>query len=218
MLTDKLRDRHAELRRGEAEQRLTRRSRSGANTRPARSLIVLLAECLPVFGVTFVSAVTNSSWLMSMFSSSPAIMQQPGIRPRPLRIAARLDRRRVVSIDHDPRVDLSTGRSDRCSRYGLSAACALPATAAPSSAKPTISAPPPFTNDLARELLLVKKPGHHAPPFAITAAAFWIAVRILGYVPQRHRCPFIAVRIWSSDGFFVVARRSAAWIIIPFWQ
>jgi hypothetical protein len=29
----------------------------------------------------------------------------------------------------------------------------------------------------------------------MTAAAFWIAVRILGYVPQRHRCPFIAVRI-----------------------
>jgi isoquinoline 1-oxidoreductase alpha subunit len=28
-----------------------------------------------------------------------------------------------------------------------------------------------------------------------TAAAFWIAVRILGYVPQRQRCPFIAVRI-----------------------
>ena len=71
---------------------------------------------------------------------------------------------------------------------------------------------------LARELLLVQEARHHAPPFAITAAAFWIAVRILGYVPQRQRCPFIAVRIWSSDGFFVVARRSAAWIIIPFWQ
>ena len=71
---------------------------------------------------------------------------------------------------------------------------------------------------LAGERLLGEEARHHAPPFAITAAAFWIAVRILGYVPQRQRCPFIAVRIWSSDGFFVVASRSAAWIIIPFWQ
>ena len=39
-----------------------------------------------------------------------------------------------------------------------------------------------------------------------------------GYVPQRHRWPFIAVRIWASVGFFVVASRSAAWIIMPFWQ
>ena len=38
-----------------------------------------------------------------------------------------------------------------------------------------------------RELVLAQQPGHHAPPFAITAAAFWIAVRILGYVPQRQR-------------------------------
>ena len=58
----------------------------------------------------------------------------------------------------------------------------------------------------------------YAPAFAITAAAFWIAVRIRGYVPQRHRCPFIAVRICASVGRFVVASRSAAWIIIPFWQ
>src|SRR5581483_7463357 len=41
---------------------------------------------------------------------------------------------------------------------------------------------------LARELLLVQEAGHpYAPPFAITAAAFWIAVRIRGQVPQRHR-------------------------------
>ena len=45
------------------------------------------------------------------------------------------------------------------------------------------------------QLLRIRRRGHHAPAFAITAAAFWIAVRIRGYVPQRHRCPFIAVRI-----------------------
>ena len=71
---------------------------------------------------------------------------------------------------------------------------------------------------LARELL-VEHLGHgYFPPFAITAAAFWIAVRIRGYVPQRQRWPFIAVRICASVGRFVVASRSAAWIIIPFWQ
>ena len=71
---------------------------------------------------------------------------------------------------------------------------------------------------LARELL-VQDLGHgYFPPFAITAAAFWIAVRIRGYVPQRHRWPFIAVRICASVGRLVVASRSAAWIIIPFWQ
>src|SRR4029079_8106394 len=71
---------------------------------------------------------------------------------------------------------------------------------------------------LARELLLQQVGHGYFPPFAITAAAFWIAVRIRGYVPQRHRWPFIAVRICASVGRLVVARRSAAWIIIPFWQ
>src|SRR5206468_24353 len=36
----------------------------------------------------------------------------------------------------------------------------------------------------AAELLLVQEAGHHLPPFAITAAACLIAVRIRGYVPQ----------------------------------
>src|SRR5205085_3229372 len=72
---------------------------------------------------------------------------------------------------------------------------------------------------LARKVPLVEKTRHrYFPPFAITAAACLIAVRIRGYVPQRQRWPFIAVRIWSSVGFFVVESRSAAWIIIPFWQ
>ena len=59
--------------------------------------------------------------------------------------------------------------------FGSFAACA-----APPSAKPTISAPPPLTNDL-RENSLLEDLGHgYFPPFAITAAAFWIAVRIRG--------------------------------------
>ena len=61
---------------------------------------------------------------------------------------------------------------------GLSAACALPASA-PSELKPTISAPPPFRN-VRRESSLLEDLRHDLPPFAITAAAFWIAVRIRG--------------------------------------
>ena len=101
---------------------------------------------------------------------------------------------------------------------GLSAALALPASRAPATREADDQRAAALDERLARELLLVRAALSSCTAFAITAAAFWIAVRILGYVPQRHRCPFIAVRIWSSDGFFVVARRSAAWIIIPFWQ
>src|SRR6478672_5835711 len=99
------------------------------------------------------------------------------------------------------------------------AAEALPAAApAPTRLKPTIIAPPPLRNDLRENSLLSISVIGYFPPFAITAAAFWMAVRIRGYVPQRHRWPFIAVRICASVGRLVVARRSAAWIIIPFWQ
>src|SRR6186997_2060732 len=49
---------------------------------------------------------------------------------------------------------------------------------------------------LTAELLLMHEARHgYLPPFAITAAACLIAVRIRGYVPQRQRWPFIAVRI-----------------------
>ena len=79
-----------------------------------------------MFGVTFVSAMTNSSWLMSMSSSSPAIISSPVSEPVPCRIAAGLDRRRVVGVDRDPRVDLVLVDGPLLA-YGLSAACALPA-------------------------------------------------------------------------------------------
>src|SRR6201999_4495953 len=78
--------------------------------------------------------------------------------------------------------------------------------------------PAALDEGLARELLVHDLGHRYFPPFAITAAAFWIAVRMRGYVPQRQRWPFIAVRICASVGRFVVASRSAAWIIIPFWQ
>ena len=86
-------------------------------------------------------------------------------------------------MDRDPRVDLPrvrrAGSRPVCvgdAAFGVFAAC----EPAPASEKPTISAPPPLTNDL-RENSLFEHLGHgYFPPFAITAAAFWIAVRIRG--------------------------------------
>ena len=101
---------------------------------------------------------------------------------------------------------------------GLSAACALPATPRRADGEADEHRAAALDERLARELLVQHLRHGYFPPFAITAAAFWIAVRIRGYVPQRQRWPFIAVRICASVGRFVVASRSAAWIIIPFWQ
>ena len=112
---------------------------------------------------------------------------------------------------------------------GRAAVGSFAARAAPATVRPRTTAPVPLmkllretsfsVSALCDRAALVDETSHvYAPSFAITFAACWIAVRILGYVPQRQRCPFIAVRIWSSDGFFVVASRSAAWINIPFWQ
>ena len=56
---------------------------AAARTPGPAFLIVLLAECLPESGVTFVSASTKSSWPISMFSSSPAIMSRPVSDPVP---------------------------------------------------------------------------------------------------------------------------------------
>src|SRR5581483_6475466 len=118
---------------------------AAARTPGPAFLIVLLAECLPESGVTFVSAITNSSWLMSMFSSSPAIINSPVSDPVPCRIPPDLIDA-VLSgliVIQASTWNWSYGPFDA---YGLSAACALPASAAPAIEKPTISAPPPFKN------------------------------------------------------------------------
>ena len=56
---------------------------AAARTPGPAFMIVLLAEWLPVFGVRAVSAITNLSWLMSMSSSSPAIISRPVSDPVP---------------------------------------------------------------------------------------------------------------------------------------
>ena len=122
--------------------------------------------------------------------------------------------------DRDPRVDRVSGSAgSRCgAALGERRVAGRRRRRAGGGRAPTTSAPPPLRNVL-RENSLFEDLGHgYFPPFAITAAAFWIAVRIRGYVPQRQRWPFIAVRICASVGRLVVASRSAAWIIIPFWQ
>src|SRR4051794_2412668 len=125
----------------------------------------------------------------------------------------RLHCRRVVGADRKPGIDLIRVKGP-VARERADRRPPLLHTQTPRKTESDNQRAAALDERLAGELLLVKKARHgYAPPFAITAAAFWIAVRILGYVPQRHRWPFIAVRIWSSDGFFVVASRSAAWII-----
>ena len=128
----------------------------------------------------------------------------------------REQRHGVVGVHLQPRVDLGrVGRAGKRARVRrgdrgrvVRGPCRLGGKPADAEADHERAAP--AQERLARELALgqntcigghvhhllrICRRGHHAPAFAITAAAFWIAVRIRGYVPQRHRCPFIAVRI-----------------------
>jgi len=57
-----------------------------------------------------------------------------------------------------------------------------------------------------------------APHFCgteVVCEARTIAFRIRGYVPQRHKCPFIADRICASVGLGTFDRSSEALMIIP---
>ncbi len=138
----------------------------------------VLPNVPPVLGVMFVSCLAKISWLMSMSSSSAASIRSPVVEPwpistRPVRIVAVLFAWIAMNESTWPR---SGGPFDE---NGLSTAFAAFAPA-PATDMPTISAPPAFTKPLRENSFSCIKPGHHAPAFAITAAAFWIAVRILG--------------------------------------
>jgi hypothetical protein len=131
---------------------------------------------------------------------------------------AHLEAGRVVGVDRQPRVDRDlVERAVRGIRIGCGLGC-LGADTGADDAEGHDHRAAALHERLARELLVQQLRHDYFPPFAITAAAFWMAVRIRGYVPQRQRWPFMAVRICASVGRFVVASRSAAWIIIPFWQ
>src|SRR5439155_8855504 len=59
---------------------------------------------------------------------------------------------------------------------------------------------------------------HLAPPFAASSAAAWIALRIRGYVPHRHRLPDMASSMSASVGRGVSRSSTAAAMIWPDWQ
>ena len=59
------------------------RSAAAARTAGPASVIVLLADFSPVFGVTSVSCRTKTIWLRSMSSSSAAIINNPVADPCP---------------------------------------------------------------------------------------------------------------------------------------
>ena len=114
-----------------------------------------------------------------MSSSSAASISRPVVEPwpistRPVLIDAVLFAWIAMNESTWPR---SGGPFDA---NGLSTAFAALRRAAPATDMPTISAPPPFTNALRENSFSWSRPVIYAPPFAITAAAFWIAVRILG--------------------------------------
>ena len=102
---------------------------AAARTPGPAFLIVLLAECLPVSGVTFVSAMTNLSWLMSMSSSSPAIISSPVSDPVPCMIPPVLIDAVLSAwiVIHESIWNWSNGR---CSRTG----CRRPAPCRPAPA------------------------------------------------------------------------------------
>ena len=115
--------------------------------------------------------------VIGMFSSSATICSSPVVIPFPTSIWLVLSVAALSARIDEPRVDL---RHVGQVAADVDAARASPATPAPTRLKPTTSAPPPFRNDLRENSFSCIKPCHHAPAFAITAAAFWIAVRILG--------------------------------------
>jgi hypothetical protein len=57
--------------------------------------------------------------------------------------------------------------------------------------------------------------GAHFGGTEVVCEARTIAFRIRGYVPQRHKCPFIADRICASVGLGTFDRSSEALMIIP---
>src|SRR5438034_94264 len=106
--------------------------------------------------------------------------QQSGVRASPLKDAARLDRRRVVGVDRDPRVDLEL--IERAVARVRTVGCLrLPGKCRAREREPDDQRAAALEEVLARELLLMQETRHgYLPPFAITAAACLIAVRMRG--------------------------------------
>src|SRR5205823_13988131 len=91
-------------------------------------------------------------------------------------VLARVERDRVVRVDRQPRVDQSLIRRNV---RGVRSPCRAGERGAGEREADDQRAAA-LEEALARELALVHEAGHHLPPFAITAAACLIAVRMRG--------------------------------------
>ncbi len=192
------RNRHAEARRGELQQLGTschsRRADAMAGARHrVRTAdaacqtddvrVVLRAERLPVLAVVDVPLII---WLRSTSSSSAATIRKPVEMPLPgspwlvstLTVLSALMRIHESSC-RERRVVPGLRRRSGCT--------CLSGKTGTGEAEADDHRAAALEERGARELLLEHLGHGYFPPFAITAAAFWIAVRILGYVPQRQR-------------------------------
>jgi hypothetical protein len=166
-------------------------------------LIVLLADFFPDAGVTFESAVTNLSWPSSMSSSSLAIISRPVSEPVPCEIPPVLIEAvlSALIVIHESIWNWLNGP---LLANGLSAACALAPSAAATALKPTISAPPPFTNVL-RESSPLTPPATPSAPPAYRLRAAW----------RPSRCascsPCIPPRSTAANAWIVPRRRDGAY-------
>jgi hypothetical protein len=91
---------------------------------------------------------------------------------------ARLEHRRVVGVDGDVRVDLRRVR--QVARRGRGGGTRLAAETRSHDAEADDEGATALDERAARELLVEHLCHDYFPPFAITAAAFWIAVKIRG--------------------------------------
>ena len=182
-----LRGGHAELRRGHAEQRLARERRDVAELRAGarhRVRAALAAGADGVVGVDDGVAVRVEQAVphlrhvhVELFGDH---LQEAGRDAVAGLDLARLERPQVVGGDREPRVDL-VDVGVVAGRVATGARRRLAGKGRAREAEPDDQRAAALDERLARELLLVQKTGHlYAPPFAITAAAFWIAVRIRG--------------------------------------
>ena len=118
-------------------------------------------------------------------------------------------RSRVVAVDRKPRIEQFLLRltGPERERHADGFLCA----GAQRQRKPNEQRATGFQQIAPREFDRARFVAH----FATSREARRMALRMRGYVPQRHKCPFIAVRISSSLGRGLCARSSAALIVMP---
>ncbi len=175
------RRRHAEARRRHAKQRLLRLGRRPPDQRAA------LRDRRRATGVAGVRGRMRPAGVELDMAELAEVhvelfgcdQHQAGRRLLTEVDAARVERHGVVRVDREERVDgIRVGRPGARERVDPRR-CAR-GSGLPDEADPDDQRTSAFQEALARELLLGNEARHHAPAFAITAAAFWIAVRILG--------------------------------------